>query len=175
MNALVRNFLFWFYRIRPRIIKWPRKTLCITINNYFIDNWWAIKYGWKQDELIGNEATCEKLVKLLQEEHGYRIANAAPHTGAVAPAVAPSVQALDGGFDPCCGQQPKVTEWRLGCYGAQCMECGGIVGDERQLDRTELMAEWNRVMRKRTANVPVDGRGASPRTVRPDVGGEVAL
>jgi hypothetical protein len=32
------------------------------------------------------------------------------------------------------------------------MECGGIVGDERQLDRNELMAEWNRVMRKRTAN-----------------------
>ena len=75
-------------------------------------------------------------------------ANGAPHTGAVAP----SVQAFVGGFDPCCGQPPKVTEWRPGCYGAQCMTCGVIVGDERQLDRNELMAEWNRVMRNRTAN-----------------------
>ena len=61
-------------------------------------------------------------------------------------------QAFVGGFDPCCGQPPKITEWRPGCYGAQCMECGGIVSDERQLDRNELMAEWNRVMRNRTAN-----------------------
>jgi hypothetical protein len=56
------------------------------------------------------------------------------------------------GFDHCCGHPPKVTEWRPGCYGAQCMECGGIVGDERQLDRNELMEEWNRTMWKRTAN-----------------------
>jgi hypothetical protein len=64
-----------------------------------------------------------------------------------------------GGFDPCCGHPPKITEWRPGCYGAQCMECGGIVGDERQLDRHELMAEWNRAIRKRTAN----GRRVHPR------------
>ena len=62
-------------------------------------------------------------------------------------AVAPSVQALVGGFTPCCGQPPNVTEWRPGCYGAQCMECGGVVGDERQLDRPELMEAWNRAMR----------------------------
>jgi hypothetical protein len=52
-------------------------------------------------------------------------------------------------FHPCCGQPPKVTEWRPGCYGAQCMECGGIVGDERQLDEDELREAWNRAMRKR--------------------------
>jgi hypothetical protein len=28
----------------------------------------------------------------------------------------------------------------------------GLLWFKRQLDRTELMAEWNRVMRKRTAN-----------------------
>ncbi len=56
------------------------------------------------------------------------------------------------GFDSCCGQTPTVTEWRPGCYGAQCMACGGIMGNERQLDRNELMAEWNCVMRKRVAS-----------------------
>ena len=99
--------------------------------------------------------TCEFCGKPIKRDMGKKhTANAAPHTGAVAP----SVQALVGGFDPCCGQPPKVTEWRPGCYGAQCMECGGIVGDERQLDRNELMAEWNRVMRKRTANTPREVR-----------------
>jgi hypothetical protein len=29
------------------------------------------------------------------------------------------------------------------------MECGGIVGDERQLDKEELREAWNRAMRKR--------------------------
>ena len=38
------------------------------------------------------------------------------------------------------------------------------MGDERQLDRNELMAEWNRVMRKRTANNAVSG-GAERRTL----------
>ena len=61
------------------------------------------------------------------------------------------------GFAPCCGAPPKVTEWRPGCYGAQCMGCGGIVGDERQLDRDELTAEWNRVMRKRSDNNSITG------------------
>ena len=61
-----------------------------------------------------------------------------------------------GGFYPCCGHSPKVTEWRPGCYGAQCIKCGGIMGDERQLGKAELMAEWNRAMRKRTANARLD-------------------
>jgi hypothetical protein len=52
-------------------------------------------------------------------------------------------------FHPCCGQPPKVTEWRPGCYGAQCMCCGVIMGDERQLDEDELRDAWNRAMRKR--------------------------
>ena len=51
------------------------------------------------------------------------------------------------GFDPCCGQPPKVTEWRPGCYGAQCMECGRIAGNERQLDERGLREEWNRGLR----------------------------
>ena len=79
-------------------------------------------------------------------------------------------QAFVGGFDPCCGQPPKITEWRPGCYGAQCMECGGIVSDERQLDRNELMAEWNRVMRNRTANATGQGCRASRHTLDPLVG-----
>lgn len=53
-------------------------------------------------------------------------------------------------FDPCCGKPPTVTEWRPGCYGAQCPTCGCVVGNEQQLDRTELMAEWNSIMRKRS-------------------------
>lgn len=49
----------------------------------------------------------------------------------------------------CCGQPPTITEWRPGCYGAQCMVCGVIVGDERQLSREQLIEEWNAAMRKR--------------------------
>ncbi len=75
-----------------------------------------------------------------------------------------------GGFVPCCGQPPKVTEWRPGCYGAQCMECGVIVGDERQLDKAELIEEWNRAMRKRTANAEGESRAASASTLHPLVG-----
>ena len=70
-------------------------------------------------------------------------------------------------FLPCHGHPPKITEWRPGCYGAQCMECGGIVGDERQLDMRELADAWNRAMRKRTActlchgALYIDGVGGS--------------
>jgi hypothetical protein len=27
-------------------------------------------------------------------------------------------------FATCCGQVPKVTEWRPGCYGVECCACG---------------------------------------------------
>ena len=52
-------------------------------------------------------------------------------------------------FLPCCGHAPTIAEWRPGCYGAQCMECGGIVSDERQLDMRELADAWNRAMMRR--------------------------
>ena len=52
------------------------------------------------------------------------------------------------GFAPCCGAPPKVTEWLPGCYGAQCMECGGTVGDETQMDEGELREAWNRAVSK---------------------------
>jgi hypothetical protein len=58
---------------------------------------------------------------------------------------------LVGGFDLCCGQPPNVTEWRPGSYGAQCMVCGVIVGDERQLDKEELREAWNRAIQLRAA------------------------
>ena len=94
---------------------------------------------------------CELMA--LPPSGGDGMANAPAHGEPIGDTVGPVV----GGFDPCCGHPPKVTEWRPGCYGAQCMECGGIMGDERQLDRNELMAEWNRVMRKRTANAAAVG------------------
>ena len=57
---------------------------------------------------------------------------------------------LSAGFALCCGHVPKVTEYRPGCYGVQCMECGIIGGNERQVDRDTLMNEWNSAKRKDT-------------------------
>ena len=52
------------------------------------------------------------------------------------------------GFKPCCGHSPIVTEWRPGCYGAECAVCGRILGSGRQVSRDELMTEWNNEQRK---------------------------
>lgn len=46
-------------------------------------------------------------------------------------------------FDMCCGNRPRVTEFRPGCYGAECGMCGDKIGNDRQLDCWELMLEWN--------------------------------
>ena len=51
-------------------------------------------------------------------------------------------------FDPCCGHPPIVTEWRPGCYGAECATCGRILGAGRQVRENDLMAEWNNEQRK---------------------------
>ena len=52
------------------------------------------------------------------------------------------------GFKPCCGHPPIVTEWRPGCYGAECATCGRILGAGRQVRENDLMAEWNNEQRK---------------------------
>ena len=51
-------------------------------------------------------------------------------------------------FKPCCGHPPIVTEWRPGCYGAECATCGRILGAGRQVRENDLMAEWNNEQRK---------------------------
>jgi hypothetical protein len=52
-------------------------------------------------------------------------------------------------FDMCCGSRPHVTEWRPGCYGAECGICGDRMGDNRQVRRWELMIEWNKRQRSK--------------------------
>ena len=54
----------------------------------------------------------------------------------------------EAAFASCCGETPKITEWRPGCYGAQCASCGRIVGSARCLDLDELAAEWYKSVRQ---------------------------
>lgn len=53
-----------------------------------------------------------------------------------------------GVLDQCCGVAPIVTEWRPGCYGAECRICGRRMGNYQQLEKIELMLKWNRAIRR---------------------------
>jgi hypothetical protein len=45
-------------------------------------------------------------------------------------------------FTQCCGHDPIVTEWRPGCYGVQCFECGKRRGNADN-GRDDLAKRWN--------------------------------